>query len=149
MNPYRASKKYNPGDVWYDSFAVGGGTGWIVFFGDEYIARVENEAQCENILQLVRQMRGEEKRPPGATHRGPAGYYKRSGRGFWLRHSAFGWSRSDVDERFLREILPASRSSIDKYAAHRDEAAQGRPEQIPRAVESAGESSDADRGDAE
>ena len=53
-NPYLASKHYRPGQWWYDSFAKSGEFAWIVFFGETYVARVENEQQCKKVLKFMR-----------------------------------------------------------------------------------------------
>ena len=53
-NPYLASKNFRPNQGWYDSFSKGGEFVWIVFFGETYVARVENEQQCKNVLKFMR-----------------------------------------------------------------------------------------------
>ena len=52
-NPYIASKKFKPDQGWYDSFVKDGEFAWIVFFGETYVARVENEQQCKNVLKFM------------------------------------------------------------------------------------------------
>jgi len=119
MNPYKSSPKYDPTGLWYDSFITNAGTAWIVHFGDEYIARVENEQQCKNILHIAEVVMKIDKQPEDATHRGPAGYYRRVDNR-WFRHTPCGWVRSDIDERFLNEILYTGSANDDRDVACRD-----------------------------
>jgi hypothetical protein len=53
-DPYLSSKKFKPNQGWYDCFVKSGEFAWIVFFGETYVARVENEQQCKNVLKFMR-----------------------------------------------------------------------------------------------
>ena len=51
-DPYLSSRHYNPDGLWYDSFAKSGEIVWLVFFGEQFLAQVKNEQQCQNIQRV-------------------------------------------------------------------------------------------------
>ena len=50
-DPYGASYKFRENGPWYDSFARKGEIAWIVFWGNDLLARVENETQARNLVE--------------------------------------------------------------------------------------------------